>query len=63
MTNVDRVNVLSGALHALSLINETKAQAQKVADMLVDSCQKLADSPVYELRSDTEATRNNPQDR
>lgn len=42
MTNIERINVLTGALHALSIMAETKPQAQKVADMLVDCCQKVA---------------------
>lgn len=48
MTNADKVSVLSGALHALTVSDETRPQAQKVADMLAESCQKVMDEKASE---------------
>ncbi len=42
MPNADKVALLSQALHALSVREGTHGQAEKVADLLLQTCQDIA---------------------
>jgi hypothetical protein len=45
-TAINKVAVLSTALHALKASEDTKKQADKVAEMLVEACQQLTNKTV-----------------